>query len=100
VASGAAVPLSTSSVTTVVTLQNDLKISQDWSAALGVSYTNVKFTPGDSVSDFWTVNPRLKYDMFRNVTLTLEYQYMTQISNQPLSNYTRNYIGFDALYKF
>jgi hypothetical protein len=96
----AEIPLSGSVKLTSATLQSSYIISPQWTIAGSVGYTHVEEIGSPIIQDYWFVDTSVKYDIWRNMTLTLEYQYTNIASNEPLTSTTRNFIVLTASYRF
>jgi hypothetical protein len=94
------VPLSSSTRTTALALQTDYAISQQLSVTGRFGYTRVEFVDTTELEEAWLGYMALNYKVWRNMLLTLEYQYSQIIANVPLTSSTRNYLMLAATYKF
>jgi hypothetical protein len=94
------IPVSSSTQITSNTLQSEYRISSQWSASGILGYTRIQFLGSPISEDAWLADATIKYAMWRNLTLTWEYQYTSITSNAPLSSANRNFITMSALYKF
>ena len=61
---------------------------------------HVAFIGSSFFEDVWLADARLSYDIWRNMTLTLEYQYSSIVSNEPLTGANRNFVRMSATYRF
>jgi Putative beta-barrel porin 2 len=96
----AQIPLSSSVQLTTASLQANYIISPQWTIGETVGYTHVDNVGSPIIEDYMFVNTSLKYDIWRNMTLILEYQYTNVASNAPLTSTSRNFISMTASYRF
>jgi uncharacterized protein (PEP-CTERM system associated) len=81
-------------------LQTNYYISQWWSLGARAGYTRAKFYGFDRVDNGYMAGASLNYEIWRNLLLTLDYQYSTVSSNQVLSDFTRNVYSAGLTYKY
>ena len=96
----ALIPFSSSSQITSATLQSNYIISPQWTVGGTVGYTHVEEIGSPIIQDYWFLDTSVKYDIWRNMTLSLEYQYTNIASNEPLTSTSRNLIVMTASYRF
>jgi len=65
-----------------------------------LAYTQNLFIGSPFFENAWLADVNLAYDIWRNMTLTLDYQYSSIVSNEPLTSTNRYFITISALYKF
>ena len=94
------VPLGASTRTTAVNLQTDYAVSKQFSVTGRVGYTRVQFLNTTELEEAYLAYAALNYKVWRNMLLTLEYQYSQIVANVPLTSSTRNYLMLAATYKF
>lgn len=94
------VPLSSSSQITVLSLHSQYAITPQWTATGLFSYSNVKSLGSPTWEDAWIAAATLSYAVRRDLTLTWQYQYGSIVSNETLTNATRNFVSMSAAYKF
>ena len=94
------IPLSDSTDITTVGLNTNYVISPQWSVNGTLSYTHNAFIGSSIFEDAWVADTRLSYDIWRNMRLTLEYQYSSIVSNEPLTSANRNFVMMSASYRF
>jgi hypothetical protein len=94
------VPTNGSSQTTTSILHSDYQLSNQWTMGQSIGYTNVMFLGTPSWEDSWFAVASLRYDIWRNLALTWQYQYTGIVSNLPQTSTTRNFISMNASYKF
>ena len=94
------IPLSDSTDTTSVGLNTNYAISPQWSVNGTLTYSHIAYIGSSFFEDAWLADARLNYNIWRNMTLTLEYQYSSIVSNEPLTSANRNFIMTSATYRF
>jgi hypothetical protein len=94
------VPLGASTVITSFGLRSTYQISQQWSANCQVTYTRINYLDSPRLDNTWVLDNILRYDIWRNMSLTWEYRYSSIISNAPLTSATSNYVLMAATYRF
>jgi len=94
------VPLSSSAAITTTTLQSNYQLTPLWAISGVLGYTHVQDIGSPTWEDAWLTDLILKYDLRRNLTISLEYQYSNLITNVPFANANRNLVTMSALYKF
>jgi len=94
------VSLSSSAVITATTLSTNYKFSEQLNAAGSLGYTHVRDVGSPAWEDAWLADVALRYDLWRDLTLSLEYQYSSIVSNIAFTNANRNLVTMGALYKF
>ena len=94
------IPLSDSTDTTTVGLNTNYAISLQWSVNGSLTYSHIAYIGSSFFEDVWLADTRLNYNIWRNMTLTLEYQYSSIVSNEPLTSANRNLIMTSATYRF
>jgi Putative beta-barrel porin 2 len=94
------VPLTASSRITSASLQTTYDITRQWSAAVQLGYVQIEYVGSPRLDNSWTLDANLRYDIWRNMSLSWEYRYRSIISNAPLTSATSNYVMMGSLYKF
>jgi hypothetical protein len=94
------IPIGTSTRITGISLNTSYAISRQWSAFWNVGYTHVEYIDSPRADNSWLADLVVQYQMWRNMTLSWEYQYSSIVSNVPLSSSARNFIAMGANYKF
>jgi Putative beta-barrel porin 2 len=94
------VPLSTSTVVTSAALGSSYAITQQWLATCQLSYSRIEFIDSSRLDNSWVFDASLRYDIWRNMSLTWEYRYTTIQSNAPLISATSNFGIMSAIYRF
>ena len=99
------VPQGVASMTTTALLQTTYGISRQWSIGGRLGYTRADWKgPAilslDRTDNGWMAGASLNYEMWRNLLLTLDYQYTTVDSSAPFSDFNRNVFTAGATYKY
>jgi hypothetical protein len=94
------IPESTSTRATASSLQSNYKFSQEWAISASFGYTHIGYLDSTRIDNALLADAYLSYDIWRNLTLTWEYQYSGVTSNIPIVSAYRNFISMGALYKF
>jgi len=94
------IPLSSSTRITSTSLQADYTISRQWMASGHFGYTRVDYVDSTRMDNVWLASALLRYEMWKNLTLTWEYQFTSIVSNAPQVSANRNYVTMGATYKF
>jgi Putative beta-barrel porin 2 len=81
-------------------LQTNYNISRWWWVGARVGYTQSKFFGFDRVDNGWMAGASFNYEVWRNLSLTLDYQYSTVHSDAVLSDFTRNVYSAGLTYKY
>ena len=94
------IPVTSSTRVTHSALQTTYQIAPLWTTVASLSYTQIDYFGSPRVDNAWQADAELSYDIWRNMTLSLEYEYTNITSNAPGNNATRNLIMMSALYHF
>jgi Putative beta-barrel porin 2 len=94
------VPVGASTRITATSLRADYEVSSRWSTSLQVVYTRIKYIDTPRLDNTWLLDATLRYDIWRNMSLTWEYQYGSILSNAPLVSAARNLGIMGVTYKF
>ena len=94
------IALSSSTKVTHSSLQTQYQISPQWTAVGNASYTHIYYYGSPRLDDAWEADAQLNYDIWRNMTLSWEYQYTAILSNAPGVTAKRNYTTMSATYRF
>jgi hypothetical protein len=87
-------------LTTSAILQSDYAISRLWSASARFGYLRVEYVNFPRVDDDWLAGAQLKYSVWLNMMLTLEYQYTSATSDIPGVAYIRHLATVGITYKY
>lgn len=94
------IPVTSSTRVTHSALGTTYQIAPLWSTAGSISYTQIDYFGSPRVDNAWQADAQLSYNIWRNMTLSWEYEYTNVTSNAPGNNATRNFIEMSALYHF
>jgi hypothetical protein len=94
------VPLGVSTVITSVGWRVSHEITQQWFANCQLTYTRFEYVDSPRLDNSWVLDATLRYDIWRNMSLTWEYRYTTILSNAPLTSANSNYGIMAATYRF
>ena len=64
------------------------------------AYSRIEYVDSPRLDNGWVLDATLRYDIWRNMSLTWEYRYTSLLSNAPLQSVTSNYGIMGATYKF
>ena len=99
--------------TTTAILQTTYGIARDWSVGVRGGYTRGEFigvgglnngvgglNNGGLNNHGWLAGASFNYEIWRNLLLTLDYQYTIERSDAPFSDFTRNWYSAGLTYKY
>jgi hypothetical protein len=94
------VPAGAPSLVTTAILQTTYSISRDWSAGVRGGYTRAQFFGIDELQNGWLGGASFNYAIWRNLLLTLDYQYTTLHSNVAFGDFVNNQFTAGVTYKY
>ena len=94
------VPAGAPSLVTTAILQTTYFISRDWSVGVRGGYTRAQFYGIDELQNGWLGGASFNYAIWRNLLLTLDYQYTTVQSNVAFSDFVANQFTAGVTYKY
>jgi hypothetical protein len=94
------IPLSASTEITSAGLLTTYQITPQWFAQCQLAYSRIEYIDSSRLDNTWVLDAQLRYDIWRNMSLTWEYRYSSILSNAPLVSATSNYGMMGATYKF
>jgi opacity protein-like surface antigen len=94
------IPESAGTSITASTLQSSYRLSPQWATSARVAYTRVNYIDSIRTDNAFVADAYVSYDIWRNMTLSWEYQYSSVSSNVPFVSASRNLLSMSALYKF
>jgi hypothetical protein len=94
------IPITSSTQIASATLRSDYKIAQQWLLSATFGYTHSQFLGSHAYDDAWLTDLILRYDIWRDLTLSWEYRYSSIVSNIPGSTAASNFVTMSAQYKF
>jgi uncharacterized protein (PEP-CTERM system associated) len=81
-------------------LQTTYALSQQWSIGARVGYTRADYFNFDRLDNGWMAGASFNYQIWRNLNLTLDYQYSTVDSNVPGNDFSRNTYTAGLTYRY
>jgi Putative beta-barrel porin 2 len=94
------IPLGTSTHITSASMQSTYEFTPQWFSTWQLGYTRIQYVDSPRLDNAWVLDAILRYDVWRNMSLTWEYRYRSIISNAALTSATSNYGTMGATYKF
>jgi hypothetical protein len=95
------VPQGAPSRTTTGILQMNYALSRQWSVGVRGGYTQADFIGLSGLNNHgWLAGASFNYEIWRNLMLTLDYQYTTVQSNAAFSDFTRNQYTAGLTYRY
>lgn len=81
-------------------LETSYSLAADWSAAVRVGYIRTDYVGATRLDNAWTGGATLKYSLWQNIALTLDYQHTDLRSNEPLQSFLRDVVSLGATYRY
>jgi hypothetical protein len=97
---GAGISASDSTQSTAFTFRSNYQFSAQTTVFGVVSDTHIEFIGQPWVVNSWLASMGIRHQLRQNVSLSLDYQYIRYISNEPLTSFTRNLVSVGAIYSF
>ena len=94
------VPAGAPSLVTTAILQTTYFISRDWSVGVRGGYTRAQFFGIEELQNGWLGGASFNYAIWRNLLLTLDYQYTTVQSNLAFGDFVANQFTAGVTYKY
>jgi Putative beta-barrel porin 2 len=94
------IPLGASTEITTAGLLASYQITPQWFARCQLAYSRIEYIDSTRLDNSWVLDATLRYDIWRNMSLTWEYRYTSILSNAPLVSATSNFGTMGVLYKF
>jgi Putative beta-barrel porin 2 len=94
------IPLSASTQISSVGLASSYEITPQWFANCQSTYMRIEYVGSSRLDNTWLFDATLRYDIWRNMSLTWEYRYTSILSNAPFVSLTSDYGMMGATYKF
>jgi opacity protein-like surface antigen len=94
------VPEGIPSRVTTALLQTNYAIAHDWWVGARAGYTNGYFFGFSPELNGWLAGASLNYEIWRNLLLTLDYQFTTEHSDGPLTSFTENTYTAGLTYRY
>ena len=93
-------PQGVPTLVTTGTLQTTYGLSQQWSIGARAGYTRANYYDLGRVDNGWMVGASFNYEIWRNLLLTLDYQYSTLNSILVFNQFGRNVATAGITYKY
>jgi hypothetical protein len=97
---GPNIPQGVPTLVTTGLLQTTYGISQQWSLGARVGYTRTNYFDLGRTDNGWMAGASFNYEIWRNLLLTLDYQYSTLNSNTAFNQFSRNAVTAGLTYKY
>lgn len=81
-------------------LETTYGLSQQWSIGVRAGYTRAEYFDIGRTDNGWMAGASFNYEIWRNLLLTLDYQYSTLNSNVAFNQFTRNVVSAGLTYKY
>jgi hypothetical protein len=94
------IPVGTSTHITSTSLLTTYEIARQWFTSWQLGYTTVDYLDSSRRDASWVVDGQLRYDIWRNTSLTWEYLYKSVSSNAPFVSTNSNTATFGVTYRF
>lgn len=94
------IPAGTPTLVTTAILQTNYKLAREWSVGARVGYTRADYYGVDRLDNGWMAGASFNYEIWRNLHLTLDYQYSTVQSNAASSDFARNVYTAGLTYSY
>jgi hypothetical protein len=94
------IPQGVPTLVTTGELQTTYGLSQQWTIGARVGYTRANYFDLGRVDNGWMVGASLNYEIWRNLLLTLDYQYSTLNSTIVFNQFSRNVATVGLTYKY
>jgi hypothetical protein len=94
------VPAGAPSLVTTAILQTTYGIARDWSVGVRGGYTRAQFFGISDLQNGWLGGASFNYAIWRNLLLTLDYQYTTMRSNVTFQNFITNMATAGVTYRY
>jgi hypothetical protein len=94
------IPLSASTRITSASFQSTYEFTPQWFATWQLGHARIEFVDSSRLDNTWILDGILRYDIWRNMSLTWEYRYTSILSNAPFVSATSNYGTMGATYRF
>jgi hypothetical protein len=94
------IPQGVPAVVTTGILETTYGLSQQWSIGARVGYTRADYFDLGRVDNGWMAGASFNYEIWRNLHLTLDYQYSTLNSNTSFNQFSRNVVSAGVTYSY
>jgi hypothetical protein len=94
------IPQGVPTVVTTGILETTYGLSQQWSLGARVGFTRADYFDLGRVDNGWMAGASFNYEIWRNLLLTLDYQYSTLNSSTAFNQFSRNVVSAGVTYKY
>ena len=94
------VPAGTPTLVTTAVLQTTYNLARRWSVGARLGYTRGDYFNIDRLDNGWMAGASFNYEVWRNLHVTLDYQYSTMQSNVTLNEFTRDVFSAGLTYRY
>ena len=94
------IPQGTPNLVTTALLQTTYGLSRQWSVGARVGYTRSDYTGFNRLDTGWMAGGSFNYEIWRNLRLTLDYQYSTSHSNLAFNSFNTNVYTAGLTYRY
>jgi uncharacterized protein (PEP-CTERM system associated) len=94
------IPQGVPTLVTTAILETTYGLSQQWSLGARVGYTRANYLDLGRTDTGWMAGASFNYEIWRNLLLTLDYQYSTLNSNTSFNQFGRNVVSAGVTYKY
>lgn len=75
-------------------------LPQDWTTSARFGFVHTIYIASPRIDNGWLTGARVTYEFWRNLGITLDYQYESLESNAPLSSFNQHMVTLGASYKY
>jgi hypothetical protein len=94
------IPQGVPSLVTTAILETTYGLSQQWSLGARVGYTRANYLDLGRTDTGWMAGASFNYEFWRNLHLTLDYQYSTLNSTTTFNQFSRNVVSAGVTYLY
>ena len=94
------IPQGVPTLVTTAILQTTYGLSQQWSLGARVGYTRANYFDIGRTDTGWMAGASFNYEIWRNLLLTLDYQYSTLNSTVAFNQFSRNVVSAGVTYRY
>jgi hypothetical protein len=93
-------PFGAATIVTTSLLKATYSIASEWSASARFGYIQTEYVGSPEHDNAWSAGATISHSVWKNLSVTLDYQFMQTSSNAWSQNFTRNVITLGASYKY
>jgi hypothetical protein len=75
-------------------------LPQDWTTSARFGFVHTVYINSPRIDNGWLAGAMITYEFWRNLRITLDYQYKSVDSNVPLNSFNQHMVTLGALYKY